>query len=638
MRLRRVAILLIPGIWQTRLPQQPDRSSRLTTELRLFADSFFESAVDRHQIPGAVLVVVKDGKVLLSKGYGFANLERHTPMDPERSVLRVASVSKLFTAVAVMQQVERGKLRLDQDVNTYLTDLKIPTPFGRPVTVADLLTHSGGFDERLLGTVASSDSTKLALGQYLATHMPPPIRPPGELVAYSNHGIALAGHLVEEVTGVPFVQYMNQDVFAPLGMSYSTFGPIMVSDSLRAIEYTWELDHFQPVIIPRRLIQIAPAAGMITTGADMGRFMIAVLDGKNSQHPLLRPSTLDLMRERHLGNDPRLPGATYGSFEHFENGLRGLVNDGDWMGHANRVFLVPEERLGVFLSVNTSDGRIRQEFISQVLDRLYPDPSFKRPLRTTLPVDLDRFAGRYRSIAIPHRTIDKIAELTQLVVNVEPDRTLRLSGMQYNGSTLVRFYPVDSLVFAPTQGEGLLVFRADRRGRITHAFIGTTDAEITGTTVMERMPGYGAIKIQVALLAFLIFCPLTVLWWPTDWIIQRVRGRRKAQSSAAIWARRWAAAVSLLIVTFLIILLAPVLRSMVTNRLEGGDVTPGMKLLFVLPMITVLLALVLPYFSLRSWKEGYWSFLGRVHYSLLTIAGVLYIPFLIHWNMLGYNF
>lgn len=162
-----------------------------------FVDALVRAELAELRIPGAVVSIVYRGRVLLARGYGLADLERGTPMDPNSTVVRVGSISKPVTATAVMQLAESGALRLDADVNDYLDDVRVPAAFGRPVTAADLLTHTAGFDVRLSGTAAASEDDVLPLGVYLARDLPPRVRPPGRVLAYSNHGYTLLGHLVE---------------------------------------------------------------------------------------------------------------------------------------------------------------------------------------------------------------------------------------------------------------------------------------------------------------------------------------------------------------------------------------------------------------------------------------------------------
>jgi CubicO group peptidase (beta-lactamase class C family) len=198
---------------------QPVATPLVRADLEAWLDGFMPVALQQGDIAGAVVAVVRDGAVLLQKGYGLADVAKRTPMDPERTVLGVGSVSKLFTWTAVMQQVEQGKLDLDRDVNEYL-DFELPARFGQPITLRHLMTHTAGFAARGFRQYADPR----ALGPHLrGTRAPPRIFPPGQVTAYSNYGSMLGGYLVERVSGEPFVDYVDRHVLGPLGMARSSF-------------------------------------------------------------------------------------------------------------------------------------------------------------------------------------------------------------------------------------------------------------------------------------------------------------------------------------------------------------------------------------------------------------------------------
>jgi len=192
-------------------------------ELEAFLDGFFASSMGGYHVPGLVFVMVKDGRVFLSKGYGYASLDAGRPVDPETTLFRVASVSKLFTGTAIMQLAEQGKLDLHGDVNNYLKSFQLPETFPEPVTPLHLLAHTAGFDERVFGMEARNREDVRPLGEYLAERMPRRVLPPGDVFSYSNHGVALAGLLVKEISGVPFEKYVKDNILLPLGMNRSSF-------------------------------------------------------------------------------------------------------------------------------------------------------------------------------------------------------------------------------------------------------------------------------------------------------------------------------------------------------------------------------------------------------------------------------
>ncbi|MCY1079289.1 serine hydrolase domain-containing protein [Archangium lansingense] len=202
--------------------QSPSTGPTDVRELEAFLDGVMREQLEAYRIPGAVIAVVKDGRLLLAKGYGYSNLERREPVIAERTLFRIGSVSKLFTWTAVMQLAEQGRLDLDADVNTYLRDFQIPATWRQPITLRHLLCHTAGFEERLPATVSSADELA-PLGKLLTRSMPARVHPPGEVGAYSNYGAMLAGYIIEQVSGRPFEQYIEENILKPLDMRHSTF-------------------------------------------------------------------------------------------------------------------------------------------------------------------------------------------------------------------------------------------------------------------------------------------------------------------------------------------------------------------------------------------------------------------------------
>ncbi len=204
-------------------PQAPQTTPQLTKEdLEAFFDGFLPIQLQRDDIAGAVVLVVKDGKVLFAKGYGYADVKSKKPVTVDATLFRPGSISKTFTWTAVMQLVEQGKLDLNRDVNDYL-DFKIPATFGKPITMKDLMTHTPGFEETLKDLFVAKAADMRPLQEYVSTHLPKEIFPPGTTPAYSNYGATLAGYIVQRVSGMPFDDYIDKNILTPLGMHHTTF-------------------------------------------------------------------------------------------------------------------------------------------------------------------------------------------------------------------------------------------------------------------------------------------------------------------------------------------------------------------------------------------------------------------------------
>jgi CubicO group peptidase (beta-lactamase class C family) len=245
-------------------------------ELEIFVDGVIAAQLQAYHIPGATVSVVKDGELYLAKGYGYANQEKLIPVIADKTLIFPGSVSKLFAWTAVMQLAEQGKVDLNADVNIYLSDIKIPNTYPSPVTLTHLMTHTAGFESRNEGLFVHQVEEIMPLRDYLLRYMPARIYPPGRIPAYSNYGTALAGYIVEQISGLPYDAYIEENIFVPLGMKHSTFRrppETQLADDL-AVGYSFADGAYQP---QDEWVQPAPAGGLATTATDMARFLIAHL-------------------------------------------------------------------------------------------------------------------------------------------------------------------------------------------------------------------------------------------------------------------------------------------------------------------------------------------------------------------------
>jgi CubicO group peptidase (beta-lactamase class C family) len=351
-------------------------------ELESFLDKFFAEQMPKFKIPGAVFVLVKDGKVFFAKGYGYTDIEKKKPVDPNKTLFRAYSVSKSFTATAVMQLVERGQLKLDEDVNKYLKRFKIKDNFTEPVTLADLLTHRAGFADTDVKTqLAQGEFRVLDLGEYLKKNLPPRSRPPGKF-EYSNFGAALAGFVVEEVSGEQFAEYVERHILKPLEMRRSTFLlpsqlPSQVASNFAA-SYAIENGVSRKMRIYEGDFSVAPAANLLTTGNDIAKFMIAHLqNGRYKNTRILSEAMANKMHEPWLYTDAKKDFG-YGFFWRTENGQRVMFHAGGYQfGNVNLMQLIPEHNIGFFLSYTHGgdDGKrdMRAALVSQFMARYFPE-------------------------------------------------------------------------------------------------------------------------------------------------------------------------------------------------------------------------------------------------------------------------
>ena len=301
--------------------------------LEQLVDSVVRAEMSKQHVPGAAFVFVQNGRTVLSKGYGVANVASSQPVDPARTIWRIGSISKVFTANAVMILAERGKIALTTNVGEYVRRIPIPQALDRPVTAAHLLTHTAGFDEVRPGTQAGARGGVLPLGEFLLPRLRR-VAPPGQTIAYSTYGITLAGALVEEVSGQPFESFLRENIWSPLGMDRTS---INVPDTLRgdvAMGYEWVNGQSQPQ--PWEWYHTTPASSINSTATDMARWLLMHLGrGRYGEAVVMQEATVDDMLRQHVTGHPSIGGFAYGWNESLEPGLvRFLDHGGKWPGSA----------------------------------------------------------------------------------------------------------------------------------------------------------------------------------------------------------------------------------------------------------------------------------------------------------------
>jgi CubicO group peptidase (beta-lactamase class C family) len=413
-------------------------------DIEAFFDGLVPQELSRENIAGTAIVVVRDGKILFSKGYGYADVGRKVPVSPETTLFRPGSVSKLFTWTAVMQQVERGKLDLDRDVNDYL-DFKISSKYSKPITLRDLMTHSGGFQESLLQLWVKDAASVRPIGDYLKEGLPQRIYPPGTVPAYSNYGTTLAGYLVERASGQRFDEYVDEQIFRPLGMTHSTFRQPL-PDSLKSfspIGYSLASGPAHAF----EFIQVVPAGASTVTANDMARFMIAHLqDGRYEGVQILRPETVRLMHSRQLENHPQMNAMTLGFYEMSRNGHRIIGHNGETQYFQSAVRLMPDAGVGFFITQNSfGKGAVsfRNIMWDKFLNRYFPNSLPRISPSADNVKDGQDVAGNYISSRRYETTIFKVLSLSSSwKVTANSDGTISVNTLQETNGQLKRFQEV----------------------------------------------------------------------------------------------------------------------------------------------------------------------------------------------------
>ncbi|MFL5553065.1 MAG: serine hydrolase domain-containing protein [Gemmatimonadaceae bacterium] len=443
-------------------------------ELERFVDSVMSVQMRAERTPGAAFVFVRDGRILLKKGYGYSDADRKRPVSPDSTIFRIGSISKVFTAFALVQMADRGLIDLNVDVNRYLRRVKVPDAFGAPVTGINLLDHTAGFDEVRPGTQAPSENAVEPLARFLAPRLRR-VRPPGQTISYSTYGMTLAGELVEELSGLAFEEYLQKNVFRPLGMASTN---ITVPQRLKQyVSPPFEMAPDSSITVAGwEWYHTTPASSMNSTAGDMAKFIIANLnESKPDTMGVMTSRTLRFMQRQHITMHPRLPGFALGFYEDYVGDLRLLEHGGNVEGFSAQIVLIPTAHAGFFVVNHREQSQVRDNLKAALLARYYPSSAIKRivpPPDLSTRAGLSAFVGSYAWTTSCHTCVPRsVPSILRVVAN--PDGTLSFAGGKW--------IQVEPLLFVRENGTGYIAFRSNATGAIDLIAAG-------GFWTFERLP------------------------------------------------------------------------------------------------------------------------------------------------------
>jgi CubicO group peptidase (beta-lactamase class C family) len=619
--------LLCRGTSGAAAEEEPARGFRGAAEMELFVDGIMAGQRETLEIEGAVVVVVADGAVYFSKGYGYADMERKRRVDPETTLFRIGSVTKLFTATAVMQLWEQKKVNFDTDINLYLRAFRVPPTFQKAVTLGHLLAHTGGFEDRPLGLFSRDRSSVKPLAITLSEELPERVRVPGRLSVYSNHGTALAGLVVQEVSGMPWEDYIEKQILEPLGMEHAAVRqpvPVALEGDVavgyRRVEGRFEETDFE-------FVPIAPAGSASVSGADMARFMIAHLQsGILEETTILSEDTTRMMHSRLFSNAPGMNGMCYGFYEMNQNGERIIGHGGGMICFYTLLALMPERGVGVFVSYNSDTGaKAHLDFWEAFLNRYFPASGESLSRRGTASLErMQSFAGEYSGLRRSHTTLTKLSALLWTArVNVDAQGALVTTGL---GGGTRRWTEVEPAVFQEAEGTRRLAFRTEEAEETTYLFPDFP----ASTFVRHQWYQTSAFQFGLAGVSLLLMAS-ALLFWP---VVAWCTWSRPIDGSPPPGARISAWLMSLLFAAFFAGLGVAAMDPM---QFAFGVPVLVQRILW-LPIVAALFVAICAFFTMRAWIDGYWGFPGRLHYSLVTLAGATLLWWTWHWNLLGFHY
>lgn len=625
-----------PGPEVTQQTQPAPSAQQVTPQLTkedvgAFLDGVVPIQLQKADIAGAVVMVVKDGQVLFTKGYGLADMKSRKPVSVDDTLFRPGSISKTFTWTAVMQLVEQGKLDLDRDVNDYI-DFKIPAPFGKPVTMRDLMTHTPGWEESIKELFVANPSEMYPLGDYLKARLPKQIFPPGTTPAYSNYGASLAGYIVSRVSGMPFEDYIEKNIFQPLGMTHTTFRQPLPDNLKPFMSEGYDLASQSPKSF--EVGEAGPAGGLSTSAGDMAKYMIAHLqNGEYNGVRILKPETAQLMHSRAFGLVPDMNGMAYGFIEDTRNGHRSIGHGGDTQWFHSDMHLMLDQNLGFFVSYNSAgkdEGSPRNILWQNFLDRYFPYTPPEAAKLATEERDAKSAVGTYWSSRRPETTIFSATSLfDQGKVTVNSDRTISLAFAKDFAGNPKHFREIAPMMFRQEHGQSRLAFIDDYAGNLMIV----TDAPIH---VLQTVPRWKSQRLNFPILIFSVgMFILTLVFWPVNIMLRRHYGDRLSLSMEYRRVRRLIPVICILNLAFLVALAVWIRIAQDNIGLLNSHFDGRLRVLQLLGLIDVLSSFVGIWYFVRSWRELDLWFWARVWNTFVMLACVGYAFFLINWHFLS---
>ena len=549
----------------------PTAGAPLTAaDVNAWLDGYLPYALKTGDIAGAVVVVVKDGEVLTARGFGYADVAARKPVDPRLTLFRPGSVSKLFTWTAIMQLVEQGKIDLDADVNQYL-DFKIPAFEGKPVTMRNLMQHTAGFEEQAKGVISEGTKPR-AFEELLKAWVPERVFAPGSTPAYSNYGASLAGYIVQRVSGQPFDTYLDEHIFAPLDMKYSTFrqplppelAPLMSKGYRAASEPPGEFEIVGP----------APAGSLSSPGEDMAHFMIAHLqEGEYHGKRILSAATAEMMHNTPLTMLPPLNRMELGFFETNINGREVIAHLGDTDYFHTSLHLFLNENVGFYVSFNSlgregAAGNLRSALFQDFADRYFPAPRpDTRVDAKTAAEHAALLAGNWaNSRAAQSNWLAALGFLSQVKVGADKKGELVVAPLVNLAGKPRHWVEIAPFVWLDAESHDRLAAKVVDGKPVRWSY-----DLLSPFMVFDRVPWYAnSAWLRPLLIVSLAALLLTAVTWPiTAWVRRSYQAPLRLPP-AALRAYRWSKIGAILILAGLGSWLLTVLLMLKnTNNLDG---------------------------------------------------------------------
>jgi len=597
------------------------------TVVEAFVDGIVKPQMKKNHSPSGVVTLMKDGKIIFAKGYGYLDVEKQIPVNPETTLFRPGSISKLFTWVSVMQQVEQGNLDLDADVNQYLKTFQIEDTWpGQPVTLRDIMSHTAGFEDGGMGYMIIDDASRIMpLAQSLATHIPVRVNAPGEHTAYSNWATSLAGLIVANVSGIEFNDYVQQNIFDVLEMNNSSFvEPLPAAlDNHMAKAYDWVAGEYVQKNY-EIIANFGPAGSLAATSYDMAKFARAILgDGElltseGNRARILKMATMKQMLSNLYSHDPRTRGMAYGFLEYPDIGGSVVGHDGGTTVFLSHFGLSLENNMMLFTSFSgPGNGSVHGVFRESFYEHFFPTALTNITPDSDFATRADRFVGTYQGWRANFTKIEALLGAIESVkISAMPDNTLLINDS--------RFVEVDKNLFRQVDSSRRITFQENDSGEIT-GYINDGLA----VNQMFKAPFYRTLPfiLFILLLSVIVFIAVILRRAYQGEIYKVLPVKEKTAFRASL-------IVSGANLTFLLLFIL----ALVTARDLMYEIPWLLEFSLVFPIIALLATIYHLYQSSIIWRQNLGNTWSRVRFSIVSLCGVMMTWLYSYWNLLGFNY
>ncbi len=602
--------------------------------IEAFIDSLVLDGMEKYHVPGLSTAIITDSVQVFTKAYGFSNIEDQIPVDKAKTGFRIASITKTFTALAAMQLVEAGKLDLHVPVSIYLPDDNFEFLEDDPFTFHQLLTHTAGFDLTDTGDAALRAEDVVPLEELARYQMPDQVHKPGTVHSYSNFGFALAGYLIQEISGMAYEEYIRKNILEPLEMYNTDLSQPLPPELKKQLARSYVWKNGNQVYLPRDYTNTTPGGGIVSNAADMTNYMLMLLNGGAFKgKTIIGPEGFKLLTTQQYGSEQTKYGICYAFFENMWTTRRSLEHTGGQLGFLSIMVLIPETGTGFFLTHNNRKdaGGFRYDVMMPVLDTILGQKERNiLPLRP--PDNFDAIAknyiGRYKQKNYPKATFEKFA---RALGSFTTEQWVSYKGggiMDIRGEEFVMI-DAEKHLFQSIKPESTykMQFKVDDKGKAYEIFTGVNSYERVPWYLFKRVLQFGLIISMIILIIHVLVHPIRIRYLKNKGVKQAVRPE---------WIAKWEYGTAFLYALGAVGV--AVISAFYADQMTDYGIPFILKLVLLIFTLAFALSCLAPFGLWQTVTNKELSIIGKLKDVIIILALIIASLTLLHFNMIGFKY